>query len=121
VTTAALERWQAFNGKLRRYRRMYVMDGSFAEICAAVVGFDAARSEEDVLPAFQDWLALRHPRIGNLAFWSIVVAEAFPENPRGDPRRLNDEQQEQAIATLHDLLSRFLADCAAIEGQPRSD
>lgn len=84
---------------------MYVGQARYDRAFSLVTGFDLARNRGE-LRAFQDWMSARHSN-GNLAFWSLVLEDAFGTGAR--PQSLiSDDDHHLAIARLCLLLREFL-------------
>jgi len=62
---------------------MWVGQARYSLVRSFVGGFGTAK-DDDVLDGFQQWLSSQHQHraIGNYAWWSLLLHEAFPERDR---------------------------------------
>ncbi len=89
---------------------MWMLDGTFAEACAFVVGFDSALHGGDArsgfLTGFTEWLVTRTGDRPELAFPSLVLNTVAPGANR---RTLTREQDRMATDALFALLHEYLS------------
>ncbi|GAB3148527.1 hypothetical protein GCM10027290_33380 [Micromonospora sonneratiae] len=85
---------------------MYVGRSRYERAFSALVGFDLARGQGELV-AFQEWMSARH-RGSNLVFWYLVLVETFGEGATED-HLVSDQDHERAVSNLCRLLREFLA------------
>ena len=93
---------------------MFTWYGTYPEACAYVMGFGHGVGGS-LLEGFQQWLGPRHEGRTELAFWVLVLREAFPSQVIADARHLTDDQHRVANDKLFELLDAYLAHSEALE------
>jgi hypothetical protein len=104
--TLASEARKTFAAARRRINA-FTIDGTFVEACALVVGFNSA-TDGQVLTEFQSWLGDRHDGRSELAFWVLVMREAFPTGDDRRPSGLTPGENRIAVDKLFELLDECL-------------
>src|SRR4051794_29648326 len=99
--------WDEFLSILECRLGMYVGRPRYERAFSALTGFDLARGQGE-LAAFQDWISARHPG-SSLAFWSLVLADAFGGDVTED-RLISDADHQLAITKLCRLVREFLVE-----------
>lgn len=99
---------RAFFASARRSVRGFTPSGSFGEACALVVGYDWALGQW-LLDEFQQWIGARHGGRSEVAFWGLVLREAFPDEATLTVADLTESQQAAAVDKLFELLDEWLA------------
>ena len=97
---------ELFEG-VRTRTSMYLLDETYAEAAALVLGYDLA-CEGGVLVGFREWLVVRLDFGSNLHWGALVLHAAFPSTR--DPQQAvaaNPKAQRHAIDTLFGLLTEY--------------
>ena len=94
-----------FLKRVHRTSGMFLLNNTFAEACAFLVGYDKAL-QGSLLAGFRDWLVVRTNGRSNLVFPWLVLEYAAPH---ADHESLTPEQERLAMDALFDLLDEYLS------------
>jgi hypothetical protein len=101
-----VESLRDFLPKVRKHLGIYVMYGSYLELCNFLVGYDEG-SGDRVLKKFHEWLVARGKGRPELYWPFLVLCEIYPDGALPRIRELTEEQDEILIDKLFCLLDEF--------------
>ena len=91
---------------LRNRRGMFLMEGTYGEACALIVGYDVATSG-GFLDGFGEWLAVIADRESHLTWWLHALAITHGVDDARKVVLVSAAEHHRAIIGLADLLERF--------------
>jgi hypothetical protein len=92
---------------LKRRVGMYVMGGTYGEVCAFIDGLDLGSGQE-IMMDFRTWLIARGTARPELSWWFLVLSELYPGDQVPNVETFSRSDSDAAIARLFELLETFL-------------
>lgn len=94
----------------KRRLGMYVMNGTYSEVCALIDGLDLASGQE-VMTGFRNWMLARGVARPELSWWFLVLGVLYPGGQVPNVIQFSEAENGVAIATLFELLDDYLREC----------
>jgi hypothetical protein len=98
---------------LRKNPRGFTPAGSFGEVSAFFIGYCCKEPELRRLARFQEWVGSKRDGRSELAFYSHVIRELYPELPGNLPSELSPMQHAGAIDLLISWIDEFFGSLVA--------
>jgi hypothetical protein len=100
-----------FPEKLKYFRAhcgMYVMSGSYGEVCAFIDGMDFGSGGGN-LSGFHSWLVARGVGRPELSWWLLALRDGNSVEQITNPAVFTRVQNSRAIEAMFDLLGEYVA------------
>lgn len=98
--------WQDVFDGLEHRRLMYLPTGTFGEVWAYLLGFDAGR-DDDLVDRYRERLVERHPDHSNHTAASLTLIDVLGRG--ADPTALSEEEHRAVIRACLLMMQECLA------------